>query len=139
MKKMVFSAFIMMFSISASAEVDYDDAVNRMNAPYLAYENGVYAMFNAEKECWDTINNADDAERCMAMTLTGAFIESAWAMKQGRQAVPNYQGDIIEKRIEENLAAAKILDAEKQLARENFKKNSNKIIPSMMNVGAIGR
>ncbi|MBL1262060.1 lysozyme inhibitor LprI family protein [Methylomicrobium sp. RS1] len=124
---------------SANTEVDYDDAVNAMNAPYLAYGNGAYAMFKAENECWESIGNATDAERCMAMLMAGAFIEAAWAQKQGRVPVPNYQGDAATKRMEENLAKAKIPEEEKQMARNNFKKNGNRIIPSMINVGALGR
>jgi hypothetical protein len=122
-----------------TSEVDYDEAVNAMNAPYLAYGNGAYAMFNAEKECWDTISNATDAERCMAMLIAGSFIEAAWAQKQGRVPVPNYQGDAVTKRMDENLAKAKISEEEKQMARNNLKKNGNRIIPSMINVGALGR
>jgi hypothetical protein len=121
------------------SEVDYDEAVNAMNAPYLSYGNGAYAMFKAENECWESIGNATDAERCMAMLMAGAFIEAAWAQKQGRVPVPNYQGDAATKRMEENLAKAKIPEEEKQMARNNFKKNGNRIIPSMINVGALGR
>ncbi|EIC30566.1 MULTISPECIES: hypothetical protein [Methylomicrobium] len=120
-----------------NSKVDYDEAVNAMNAPYLAYGNGAYAMLKAENECWESISNATDAERCMAMTITGVYIERAWAMKKGRLPVPNYQSDAAFKRINDNMDKAKISEEEKQTARDNLKKNSNRIIPSMLNVGAL--
>jgi hypothetical protein len=121
------------------SEVDYDEAVNAMNAPYLTYGNGAYAMLKAENECWESISNATDAERCMAMTITGVYIERAWAMKKGRLPVPNYQSDTAFKRINDNMDKAKISEEEKQIARNNLKKNGNRIIPSMINVGALAQ
>ena len=88
---------------------------------YVAYTNGgVAQMLAVEQGCWaevakDEVPNKGIAALCVTTGLSGAFIESAIARRQGRGAHPDFQGAAVRDRAL-NLSGLSEEDAEEVIA-----------------------
>lgn len=118
------------------SKIDFDAIALAMYSTYMSYGNGVAAMIAEENKCWSSSKkNKDISGACSVSALTGAFIESAYAREQGRQPAPNYQGDVIRKRIFANFEKIGMSQDQADTSIKFATENVDKILTGLMNAG----